>query len=104
MMMPTALPPNPPAAVVMADARLLRLRNDFGFWAKNCYKILDKAGRLVPLKLNHVQRSIEAEEQRQLAEKGEARLMALKGRQGGVTTYEQAKSLHLIWRKRGSTA
>jgi hypothetical protein len=104
MMMPTALPPNPPAAVVMADARLLRLRNDFGFWAKHCYKILDKSGKLVPLILNRVQQSIEREEEKMLAERGEARLMALKGRQGGVSTYEQAKSLHTIWRKRGTTA
>jgi hypothetical protein len=29
--------------------------------------------------------------------------MALKGRQGGVTTYEQAKSLHTIWANRGAT-
>jgi hypothetical protein len=99
----TPQPVNPPAVVATADARLLRLRSDFGFWARNCYKILDKAGRLVPLKLNPVQRAIEAEEQRQLREKEEARLLALKGRQGGVTTYEQAKSLHQIWKRRGST-
>jgi hypothetical protein len=99
-----ALPPNPPAVVAMADSRLLRLRSDFGYWARNCYKILDKSGKLVPLVLNRVQRLIEAEEERQLREKEEARLMALKARQGGVTTYEQAKSLHQIWRNRGSTA
>jgi hypothetical protein len=99
----TALPPSPPAVVVMADSRLLRLRSDFGYWARNCYRILDKAGKLVPLRAQPVQRSIEAEEQKMLAEKGEARLMALKGRQGGVTTYEQAKSLHTIWANRGAT-
>lgn len=99
----TALPPNPPAVVATADARLTRLRSDFGYWARNCYRILDKDGKLVPLKLNPVQRSIEAEEQRQLATKAEARIYVLKGRQGGVTTYEQAKSLHMIWGRRGST-
>jgi hypothetical protein len=103
-MMLTTPPVNPPAVVAIADARLLRLRSDFGYWAKNVYRILDKRGRVVRLELNHVQRSIEAEEQRQLATKGEARLYALKGRQGGVTTYEQAKSMHQIWKKRGSTA
>jgi hypothetical protein len=96
-------PPNPPAVVVMADARLIRLRSDFGYWAKNCYRILDKAGKLVPLMLNAVQQKIEQAEAEELARKEEARLLALKGRQGGVTTYEQAKSLHTIWANRGAT-
>lgn len=96
-------PPNPPAVVAIADARLLRFRSDFGYWAKNLYRILDKSGKVVPLKLNHVQRQIEIEEKQLIETKAEARIYVLKGRQGGITTYEQAKSLHTIWGRRGST-
>lgn len=107
--------------IAEARRRVSILRDDFARWARKCYRIKDplaeirrKAiaeaagleppngdqGILVPLRLNRVQNAIEAAEQEQLRTRGEVRLYVLKGRQGGVTTMQQAKNLHLIWKSR----
>lgn len=84
--------------------KVARLKADFSRWAGKCYMILDKSRNLIPLRLNPVQLAIYAAEQREMAEKGRVRQIILKGRQGGVTTYEQARNLHVIWAVRGATA
>jgi|SRR5579872_1496222 len=76
---------------------IARLKGSFRAWAETCYYIRTKAQRIEPLRLNAVQLALERAEREDLARKGEARLFALKARQPGVTTYEQAKSLHLVW-------
>lgn len=78
-------------------SRVQRLRTDFAHWAHRCYRIRTKDQRLVPFALNPVQRAIHTAEAAELARRGEARLYILKARQGGVTTYQQARALHLIW-------
>ena len=82
--------------------KIARLKGDFSYWARNCYKIRDKYRRLVPLRLNRVQRKLEVIEHRLRERHGRVRIYVLKGRQGGITTYEQARSLHLVWKKRGA--
>jgi hypothetical protein len=97
-----ALPTGDRARAVRA---LQRLRTDFTAWSARCFHILDKEKqrrRLVP---NAAQLAVMAEEERQMAARGYARLFTLKGRQGGITTYEQARALHLAsYVKRGATA
>lgn len=73
------------------------LRSNYEKWCARCYRIRDKHGIIRPLLLNAVQRAIGAEEVRQLATRGEARILALKARQGGVSTDQQARALHQIW-------
>jgi hypothetical protein len=73
---------------------LARLRADRIAWAARCYRIRDKRGRIVPLVANAAQRSVYEAEQRQLRERGYVRTFVLKGRQGGVSTWEQASNLH----------
>lgn len=73
-------------------------------FAPSCLQILDKQKRLVPLALNPVQRAMGQVEHEELARHGNARINALKGRQGGVTTDQQGRSLHLIWSVPGSVA
>jgi hypothetical protein len=85
-------------------AKVARLKADFERWSSKCYMILDKARNLVPLRLNPVQLAIYQAERQEMAAKGRVRQIILKGRQGGVTTYEQARSLHVIWSVRGATA
>ena len=88
-----------------ALAAVQRLRADFPHWAERCFHILDKAKQRRRLVLNVAQRTVLAEERRQLAARGYARIFTLKGRQGGITTYEQARALHLAsYVKRGATA
>lgn len=74
-----------------------RLADDFALWAQECFRISDKRKEDRPLVLNGVQRAIESAEREELRKRGRARLYVLKGRQSGVTTYQQAKSLHTIW-------
>jgi len=83
---------------------MARLKGDVAHWAATCFHILDKHKQRRRLVFNRVQRAIHAEERRQLQTRGMARLYVLKGRQGGITTYEQACALHLVWHRRGATA
>lgn len=82
--------------------KLRTLRLDFTRWARTCYRILDKFGNVVPLQLNGAQRTIELAEREELKTKGRAQIYVLKGRQSGVTTHQQAKSLHTAWAVRGA--
>lgn len=88
--MGTALAPD-------ALAELELLASDYEAWADTCYQIADKHLRLLPLRLNPVQRAIGQAEQEELAKHGNARIYVLKGRRAGVTTDQQARSLHCIW-------
>lgn len=74
-----------------------RLVWDYRWWAETCYRIRDKRGRIIPLRLNPVQEAIGRAEADMLATQGRARLYALKGRQGGVSTDQQARNLHQVW-------
>jgi len=89
----TAASPREQEAVRFA----LKLDEDFALWARTCYRIRNKRLELEPFRLNRVQLAIEAAEAAELAAAGRARLNILKGRQGGVTTHQQARSLHLAW-------
>jgi hypothetical protein len=68
-------------------AYLTRCREDYPFFAEQNLKILNKAGEIIPLKLNAVQRIVHERVEAQLAEKGWVRAMVLKGRRPGVSTY-----------------
>ena len=83
---------------------MARLKTDYAYWAASCVTIKDRAGQYVRFVMNEVQRRIEAAENAMLAEKGSALLYILKARRPGVSTHEQLKNLHLIWRKKGANA
>lgn len=76
---------------------LERYATDYEFWAGDCYRIADKHLRLIPLQLNPVQRAIGRAEREMLERDGNARIYVLKGRRAGVTTDQQARSLHCCW-------
>lgn len=67
-------------------ATLGRLRNDYLFYAPRVLRILDKAGAIVPLVSNRMQLFLHGEAERQKAETGRVRILALKGRQQGCST------------------
>jgi hypothetical protein len=81
-----------------------RLVTDYGFWAETCYRIRDKHGRLVPLRLNGIQARLGEIERAELRERGQCRLYVLKGRQGGISTDQQARNLHQICTEPGFDA
>lgn len=75
-----------------------------GRFAPKCLQILDKRKELVPLHLNPVQREIGRVERQQLETFGKVRIFVLKGRQGGITTDQQGRNLHLCWSSPGAVA
>jgi hypothetical protein len=80
------------------------LADDYSAWAAECYRIRDKHGQIIPLNLNPAQRLVDAAEREEMARHGQARLYVLKGRQGGVSTDQQARNLHQIWSEPGFDA
>lgn len=68
----------------------------FRRWARRRLHIRSKIGRIIPLVLNGVQRRLEAAKRLARIRGRLPRFLVLKYRQGGITTYEQARSYHLI--------
>lgn len=79
-------------------------RRSFTLWAARRFHILNKFGRDQLLELNPVQLAIDAAEDELLRTRNEARIYVLKGRQGGITTAQQAKALHTVTTVSGVTA
>jgi hypothetical protein len=67
-----------------------RLLDDFEFWAKHSCKIRTKAGEVMPLTLNPVQRRFLAHCIEQLKTVGYIRSVVLKARQQGLSTFVHA--------------
>lgn len=68
--------------------------NDFLYYAPNCLKITNKAGHLVPFNLNRSQILIHGMIEAQKKEKGYVRVLALKPRKLGLSTYTEARFYH----------
>jgi hypothetical protein len=85
-------------------AKLAHLKGDAHFWCEQVFTIRDKKGRDRRLRPRLAQRLVGEDERRQLRERGYARQYILKARQGGFSTYEQARALHQIWSRPGFDA
>ena len=68
-----------------------RLQDDFEHYAARCLKIRTKSGEISPLNLNEVQRRIHLRAESQYARTGRVRMLVLKARQPGVSTYIEAR-------------
>jgi hypothetical protein len=75
--------------------RLKVWRSDLPSFARDCLKILDKNGRLVPLRFNEAQLRFHRAIETQRAETGMVRMTVLKGRRQGISTYVAAR---FYWR------
>ena len=71
--------------------KLWGLRGDFPYYARNCLKVRSKSGAIVPFKLNAVQRRVHEAAEHQLARAGRIRLLVLKARQPGISTYVEGR-------------
>ena len=73
------------------DPKLLevrrRLLENFSFYSKNALKIRTKEGAIQPLKLNPAQEILNKAVEDQLATEGKVRVIILKARQQGLSTY-----------------
>lgn len=64
-----------------------RLLTEFPFYARSALKIRTKAGEIAPLKLNPAQQILDKAVQQQLQDEGKIRIIILKARQQGLSTY-----------------
>ncbi len=85
-------------------ATLQRLKDDFPHYAAKCLKIRPKAGGLVPLELNRVQRIIHDRLERQLAQTGRVRALILKMRQPGCSTLVEGRYYWRVTKRHGVRA
>lgn len=72
-------------------ARLRRLRDDYPYYARHCLKIRTKEGKLQPFVLNPIQHKLDAIVEQQRAQGKPVRIIVLKARQVGISTYVEGK-------------
>ena len=73
-----------------------RLFDDFSFYAKSALKIRTKEGQIQPLVLNAAQRILDDAVSNQMAAEGKVRVIILKARQQGLSTYTGGYLYHAV--------
>lgn len=91
-------------AAAREQALFERFRSDFPFYAPRALRIRTKAGEIRPLRLNSAQLRVHSEIEAQRAEFGRVRVLVLKGRQQGVSTYVQGRYFWRVSHRRGAKA
>ncbi len=76
------------------DEHATRLRTDLPYFCENALKLRPKAGPLEPFLLNPAQRKLHEIIEEQKAKTGRVRVIVLKARQLGVSTYAAARLYH----------
>ena len=66
-------------------------REDLYIYAKNCLKIVNKQGRLIDFEFNEAQHQLDKQINEQYKKHGRVRILILKSRQTGISTYCQAR-------------
>lgn len=77
------------------------MREDFPFYAEHNLKILNKAGGVVPFKLNRAQNFIHSIIETQKKDIGKVRALVLKARQQGCSTYTAGRYYHAVTHRMG---
>lgn len=75
--------------------KLIKLKEDFKYYAASNLKIKTKQGNIEPFVLNKAQQHIHERLEEQLERTGKIRALVLKGRQQGCSTYTEGR---LYWR------
>lgn len=78
-----------------------RFKENFEYYAPRALKIKAKSGSLVPFDLNQAQRYLHLVAEKQLLEKGRIRILVLKGRQQGISTYIEGRFYWKTSQRRG---
>lgn len=84
-----------------AADRSVKLNSDLEFFAAEALKIRPKMGGLVPFTFNPVQKKLHAIIEEQKAKTGRVRIVVLKARQEGVSTYVAGRYYHKTTRNPG---
>jgi hypothetical protein len=77
------------------DLEFFKYKKDFEYFAPRCLQVKPKKGGLVPLKLNFSQQYIHKVAEDQLKRTGKVRIICVKGRQQGISTYIEGR---LYWK------
>lgn len=95
-----------PGVVVPPEELQLRqrLKDDFEFYASKCLFIRTKAGGVKQFELNDSQRELHRRIDDQRRRKGFVRLLVLKGRQQGISTYTEGRFYWKVSHRRGVSA
>lgn len=88
----------------LEKALTLRFSRDYRHYAKACLKIRQKSGETVPLKFNRSQRELDAKIEDQRARTGKVRIIILKSRQVGISTYLAGRTYHKTTFRKGFQA
>lgn len=78
------------------DAFFLKARNEFAFFAPRCLFIKSKRNKIELFKFNKAQRYLNAVAEWQLRTTGMVRIIIVKGRQQGISTYTEGRAYHRI--------
>lgn len=78
-------------AVLQEPVDLARCRSDLTYYCENVLRIRTKQAELKPLTFNAAQRFVHDRVAKQMAEQGNVRVIVLKARQEGVSTYTAAR-------------
>lgn len=81
-----------------------RCRDDFVYYAEKCLKIRTKKDGLQPFTLNEAQLYIHERAQEQLNDTGKVRMIVLKGRQQGASTYIEGRFYWRVTHQKGVRA
>jgi len=81
-----------------------RLKDDFPHYARKCLKIRPKTGDLKSFELNGVQLLAHERAEAQLKRTGKVRLLIVKGRQMGISTYAEGRFFQKVTHRRGVRA
>lgn len=74
-----------------SDDTLRRMLGDLPFFGRQCLKVKNKAGQIVPFTLNPAQIALHEAIEEQRARTGMVRILGLKGRKQGFSTYTEAR-------------
>jgi hypothetical protein len=86
----------------LTEEHLLRLRKDHGAYSRGVLKIQTKEGKLVALEPNFAQRLVANRADRQREKTGRVRMLILKARQEGISTWCASRIFHgaTLWSNR----
>lgn len=74
--------------------KLKALKNSFPYFARNCLKIKTKDSRIIPFEFNQSQEYFHNICEEELKKKGRVRIVVVKGRQSGISTYVEGRYYH----------
>lgn len=74
--------------------KLKAIKNSLSYFSRNFLKIKTKDARIIPLVMNQSQVYFHGECERMLKETGKVRVLVVKGRQSGISTYVAARFYH----------